>query len=134
MNILVISYFLKMIKMLYSQSDLEYQRLKKDFIKQLIIEHLDLLLLGHFKKTHFSGYDAIMFIHKEFGFLLSSGTVYSTLYSMERKKLVTSFKPNNKNLFEITNEGRMLLEIVSSASEIHSEIHILMRQFMNNFA
>lgn len=35
-----------------------------------------------------SGYDVIMFVHKKFGILLSSGTVYSVLYSMERNGLV----------------------------------------------
>jgi DNA-binding PadR family transcriptional regulator len=57
---------------------------------------LDILILEELRKSSLSGYDIIDLIHKKFGILVSSGTVYSLLYSMERDGLIKAFGTNKR--------------------------------------
>jgi DNA-binding PadR family transcriptional regulator len=52
-----------------------------------------------------SGYDVISFIHNKFGFLASSGTVYSLLYSLERNGLVEGIWIERKRVYKLTEKG-----------------------------
>ena len=45
-------------------------------------------MLAELRNGAMSGYDAISFIHNKFGVLVSSGTVYSHLYALERDGLI----------------------------------------------
>ena len=53
--------------------------------RRLIRNFMDTLILAELRKGPLSGYDIIGLIHKRFGILVSSGTVYSLLYSMGRE-------------------------------------------------
>jgi len=64
------------------------QQIVENLRGRVIKSFLDILILSQLKKTPMSGYDLIAFIHKKFDLLVSSGTVYSTLYSMERAELI----------------------------------------------
>ena len=66
---------------------------------------MDLLIIGHFQEQEFSGYDVLEFIHKQMGVMLSSGTVYYTLYSMERDNLLVSTDTGKKRVFKATEKG-----------------------------
>ena len=66
---------------------------------------MDLLVISHFQQQEFSGYDVIEFTHKQLGVFLSSGTVYYTLYSMEREKLLVSSDGEKKRVFKATEKG-----------------------------
>ncbi|MFZ0965335.1 MAG: hypothetical protein WAN82_01745, partial [Candidatus Bathyarchaeia archaeon] len=52
--------------------------------RRVITNFLDILLLLKLRNGSFSGYDIISYIHKRFDMLISSGTVYSCLYHLER--------------------------------------------------
>lgn len=81
------------------------EEIKADFYKKLVSSFLDLLVIGHFQEQEFSGYDVLEFIHKQIGVLLSSGTVYYTLYSMERDNLLVSTEKGKKRVFKATEKG-----------------------------
>jgi DNA-binding PadR family transcriptional regulator len=57
-------------------------------------------------ETSLSGYDVISFIHKRFGVLLSSGTVYSCLYFLEREGLIRSEWARRKRVYKLTEKGK----------------------------
>ncbi|MGB9914944.1 MAG: PadR family transcriptional regulator [Candidatus Bathyarchaeales archaeon] len=52
-----------------------------------------------------SGYDVIAYIHNKFNLLVSSGTVYSLLYSLERNGLVEGVWDERKRVYKLTEKG-----------------------------
>jgi len=85
-----------------------------------------MLILAELQEKHLSGYDIIELIHKRFNVLVSSGTVYSLLYSMERKGLVAADLENRKRVYTLTEKGEQTLETVGRANgEINSLVQNL---------
>jgi DNA-binding PadR family transcriptional regulator len=79
-----------MTKQNYTQEGgqhLESQVLKK-MHRRIVKSFMDILILSELQNGPMSGYDAITFIHNKFGILVSSGTVYSLSYSLERDGLI----------------------------------------------
>jgi len=69
---------------------------------------LDVLVLAELKeRSHMGGgYDVISFIHEKFHVLISSGTIYPRLYSLERAGLVRDIEKNGKRIYELTSKGQ----------------------------
>lgn len=67
---------------------------------------LDLVVLAILNDKPMHGYKIMAAIHTEFGVLLSPGTLYPLLHSLEEKKLVESRVESGKRVYEATNEGR----------------------------
>jgi DNA-binding PadR family transcriptional regulator len=78
---------------------------------------MDILILGEMKKSLVSGYDVITIIHKRFGILLSSGTVYSTLYSLERRGLIRGTWNNRKRVYALTEKAEQNMGAVTKAKK-----------------
>ncbi len=75
-----------------------------------------------------SGYDIIGLVHKRFNVLVSSGTVYSLLYSLERDGLVMADMDKRKRVYTLTSKGEQTLETVSRAN---GEIHGLLQNLIS---
>jgi DNA-binding PadR family transcriptional regulator len=67
---------------------------------------LDLVVLAILNGKPMHGYRIMAAIHTEFGVLLSPGTLYPLLHSLEEKKLVESRVEGGKRVYEATSEGR----------------------------
>ena len=80
--------------------------------RRLLREFLDLVLLSELKNRSLSGYDALSFIHNKYDYTVSAGTVYSILYSLERKGLIRGSSVVQKTVFELTNEGKEMMNVV----------------------
>lgn len=78
--------------------------------KQIIQSSMDILILAELNNSSMSGYDAISFIHEKFGVLLSSGTVYSHIYSLERNGLVKGHNDKKKRIYSLTEMGEDFLK------------------------
>jgi len=74
-----------------------------------------------------SGYDIIGLIHKRFGILVSSGTVYSLLYSLERNGLIKGVQNRRKRVYTLTEKGKQNIEILTKANE---EIQSFLRNML----
>ncbi len=83
--------------------------------RRAIKTFMDMLILGELQDKSLSGYDIIGLVHKRFNVLVSSGTVYSLLYSLERKGLVTADMENRKRVYTLTDKGEQTLETVGQA-------------------
>jgi DNA-binding PadR family transcriptional regulator len=94
------------------------QQIKKEFINRLIINLLDIIIMAHFQDQPFSGYDVVQFIYREFGLQISPGTVYSTLYSIERKMLITGTNIGRKRIFKVTHEGKLTVKAFTDPKEM----------------
>lgn len=58
----------------------------------------DIFILAELRNGPLSGYDVIEYIHNKFRILVSSGTVYSILYSLERRPNNWQLEPTQKNV------------------------------------
>ena len=67
---------------------------------------LDLLILGILNGNTMYGYKLIGAIHKEFGVLLSPGSLYPLLHMLEKKKMVSSEFHGGKINYSVTSFGK----------------------------
>ena len=84
--------------------------------RRTIKNFMDMLVLAELQEKPLSGYDIITLIHKRFNVLVSSGTVYSLLYSLERKGLVNAEMDQRKRVYTLTAKGEQILETVGRAN------------------
>jgi len=78
---------------------------------------LDVLVLAELRNGPLSGYDVIAFIHNKFRLLVSSGTVYSLLYSLERDGLITGSWSQRKRVYKLTDKGEDTIKAIMNAND-----------------
>jgi len=76
-----------------------------------------ILVLAELRNHTMSGYDVIAFIHSKFGLLVSSGTVYSLLYSLERAGLIEGSWRQTRRVYGITRKGKERIEEILKAND-----------------
>lgn len=75
--------------------------------RQCINSHLDLIVLSLLNSEELSGYDLVVIISEKFGVLLSPGTIYPILKSLDRSKLVQVSHTKRKKLYKLTDRGSL---------------------------
>lgn len=89
---------------------------------------MDILILAELKNKSMSGYDLIGLIHEKFGILVSSGTIYSLLHSMERGGLIEGVQGRRKRVYELTERGKQNIEVITRTN---GEIQSLLRNMLS---
>jgi DNA-binding PadR family transcriptional regulator len=95
--------------------------------RRVIKNFMDILILAELRKSSLSGYDIIGLIHKKFGILVSSGTVYSLLYSLERNGLIKGLWNQRKRVYTLTEKGEQNTKVIMNANE---EIQSFLRNML----
>ncbi len=95
---------------------LESEVLKK-MHRRMVKSFMDILILAELRNNPLSGYDVIAHIHNKFGILVSSGTVYSLLYSLERDNLIRGIWAKRKRVYELTEKGERDIEAILNAND-----------------
>jgi len=85
--------------------------------KRMIRNFMDILILTEMKKDQLSGYDVIGLIHGKFGVLMSSGTVYSLLYSLERDGWIRGVWRQRKRVYELTDQAEENMKVITRANQ-----------------
>jgi DNA-binding PadR family transcriptional regulator len=88
--------------------------IKQRFNQKMVVSFFEYIVLGHYENDSFNGYEVLHFIDRAFGVLLSAGSIYSTLYSMERRGLLTSYRQGRKNVFKVTEKGKLTFKVITS--------------------
>ena len=78
---------------------------------------MDVLVMAQLRSTPLSGYDVISLIHKKFNLLVSSGTVYSLLYSLERDGLIEGKLNDRKRIYVLTEKGEKNINAILNAND-----------------
>ncbi|MEM2968269.1 MAG: PadR family transcriptional regulator [Candidatus Bathyarchaeia archaeon] len=99
-----------------SNSKLEIQILKK-IHERIIKNFMDIIIMTELRNGPLSGYDVISYIHNKFNLLVSSGTVYSLLYSLERNGLVEGVWEENKRVYKLTEKGEKTIDTLLGAND-----------------
>lgn len=80
--------------------------MKADLDIRLIQNFMDIIILRMLKENQrTSGYDIIKYFHHKFHMLVSSGTVYSMLYSLERQGLIEGKIEGRRRVYKVTDYG-----------------------------
>ena len=103
-------------------------RILKKMHEKVIKSFMDAIIMAELQNGPISGYDVISFIHNKFGFLVSSGTVYSLLYSLERNSLVEGVWVERKRVYKLTEKGAKTIEtIINSQDKIKSFLTTILK-------
>ena len=89
----------------------------KKIQERMVKSFLDVLIMAELRNALLSGYDVISYINTKFGILVSSGTVYSLLYSLERKGLVEGAWIEKKRTYKLTEKGEKAITAILNAHE-----------------
>jgi DNA-binding PadR family transcriptional regulator len=85
--------------------------------ERIVKNFLDIFILAEMHDGPLSGYDLVGIIHKKFNLLMSSGTIYSILYSLERAELVRGRWTERRRAYTLTEKGQKALQDFSNAYE-----------------
>jgi len=92
-------------------------KILKKMHERIIKNFMDIIILAELRNVPMSGYDVISFIHNKFHLLVSSGTVYSLLYSLERNELIEGIWNERKRVYKLTEKGRKTIETILNAND-----------------
>lgn len=92
-------------------------RFLMDLHKRIVRDFLDVLVLAELQKGPMSGYDVIGFVHDKHRLLISSGTVYSVMYSLERNGLISGVWTQRKRVYKLTEGGEKTIMKVMTAKD-----------------
>ena len=85
--------------------------------ERVIKSFMDTIIMGELQNGPISGYDVISYIRSKFGFLASSGTVYSLLYSLERNGLVEGIWIERKRIYRLTEKGAQTIQTILNSQD-----------------
>src|SRR3989304_2062411 len=92
-------------------------RILKKMHERIIKNFMDIIIMAELRDGSLSGYDVISYIHNKFNLLVSSGTVYSLLYSLERNGLVEGVWDERKRTYKLTEKGEKTIDTLLTASD-----------------
>jgi DNA-binding PadR family transcriptional regulator len=78
---------------------------------------MGIFILAQLKKGSLSGYDALGLFHMRFGVFVSSGTVYSLLYSLERDGWIRGVWNGRKRVYELTEKGEREMKVIVKVND-----------------
>ncbi len=100
----------------------------KKMNKRIIKNFLDVLVLAELRNGPLSGYDVIAYVHNKFRILVSSGTIYSLLYALERDGLIIGVWNQRKRVYKLTQEGEETTKTIMNAND---KIQYLIASLLN---
>jgi DNA-binding PadR family transcriptional regulator len=90
---------------------------RTSFEKKIIRNFTDILILKHLQKAPLvSGYEILNYLRKKCDIPFSPGTIYGTIYSLERNGLIKGNGPKTGRTYIITVRGRETLSSIIKAS------------------
>jgi len=96
---------------------MDSQNIVEKLQRRVVQNFMDIFILTEMKKGSLSGYDVIGLVQKRFGLLVSSGTVYSLMYSLERVGMIKGVWNSRKRVYELTEKGERDIKVIAKANE-----------------
>lgn len=100
-------------------------KIVEDLPKRVIKAFMDVFILTELKNSPMSGYDVLSYVHEKFNMLVSSGSIYSLLYSLERKGLIQGVWQEKKRVYTLTKDGE---HGINALIKTEKEIQNLLRK------
>jgi DNA-binding PadR family transcriptional regulator len=86
--------------------------------ERLLREFMDIFIMVKMREGETGGYDILTYLHQKFDLLVSPGTVYSVLYSLERKGLTKARGVDRKRIYTLTPEGEATIKAIRESSGV----------------
>jgi DNA-binding PadR family transcriptional regulator len=95
-------------EMVISSPNLGYQTKKehKKINERIVKDFLDIIILSQSKKGSITGYEIMTYVNENFDVMISPGTVYSTIYSLERQNFIVGNPVGEKRFYSLTETGQ----------------------------
>jgi DNA-binding PadR family transcriptional regulator len=83
--------------------------------ERVVRAFLDLIVLMKLSEgcEALSGYDVLKLVGEEFDVMLSAGSVYAVLYSIEREGLIQGTLKHKRRVYTLTDKGRAKVKAIS---------------------
>ena len=81
-----------------------------ELIERSLRSFLGIAILARLEDKPANGYGLTVFFMKKFGVTLSTSTVYSTLYTMDRNGLIRGRRSWRGRVYELTEKGKKTLK------------------------
>lgn len=101
-------------------------KLAKDRIIGVYLEGIILLRL---RAQELSGYDLVKVVNADFKVLISPGTMYATIYSLERQGFIESGISGRKKVYRLSSTGKAGLQIISESTELRNLLFRITKEF-----
>ena len=98
--------------------NLDQQRKKRK--EKIVKDLLDTIILSFLKGQPKCGYDILAFVHKEFQVLLSPGTLYPLLYSLERDGILKKELAGRKKIYALNGQSCYFDDLLNIQRKIFS--------------
>lgn len=85
--------------------------------ERIIKNFLDIIIMSELRNGNYSGYDIISYIHNKYQILVSSGTIYSLLYSLERNNLIQGIWSERKRTYKLTDRGTRRIDTLLNTNQ-----------------
>jgi DNA-binding PadR family transcriptional regulator len=83
--------------------------------ERILRDYIDIVILAKVREKEVTGYELISYFHQRFDFMVSPGTVYAILYSLERKGLIQANDMGNKRTYKLTIKGKEALKLITGS-------------------
>jgi DNA-binding PadR family transcriptional regulator len=87
-----------------------------EIYERFLKEFMDILIMVKMREGENSGYNILTYFHQKFDLLISPGTVYSVLYSMERNGLIKARGTDRKRVYTLTPKGEATIKTINESS------------------
>ena len=78
--------------------------------EKLVKSFLDIIIMALMNGTSMHGYAIMATVHREFGVLLSPGTLYPLLHALEDNELLSSSNNSGKVVYKVSTKGKQKFE------------------------
>jgi DNA-binding PadR family transcriptional regulator len=98
------------------------KKIMKAAERAILRKFIDWIILVRLNKKEQSGYDIQQYVLKRYGVLIPSGTIYSKLYTYEKKGLMLSYNQsisnNPRRVYKLTPKGCKIVKVLAGNSRI----------------
>jgi DNA-binding PadR family transcriptional regulator len=95
---------------------------------RIIVAYLEGIILCRLRNNQLGGYDLLIILHKSLNLLVSPGTIYSNLYSMERQGLIECIPNGRKRVYRLTDKGKATIHIISHSKKLKNFLDLVNKE------
>ena len=85
----------------------------REMRERIVKNFLDVIVLTKLRESEaLGGYDVVKLVNKKFGILVSTGSAYAVLYSLERDGLIKG-RSSRKRVYTLTDKGEEKIKTIT---------------------
>ena len=115
--------------MLVEEKHLFEDRVLKIAEACIVAAYLDGIILCQLKNSYLSGYDLLKIINEKLDIVVSPGTMYSTLYSLERQGYIECTSNSRKRIYTLTENGKKAIDVISNSRQLKDFLLAVNKEF-----